>query len=97
MEGQFFDFAITGTLAGCVAITVALTAFVKQFMRPDAEGKYKFPIPLISFIIAVALMVGASVSFGTFGWESVILSLINGALVSLSANGGYDNGKRLSK
>lgn len=91
MEGQFFDFAMAGTFTGCVLITTVITQFIKRFIPVDADGKYKFPIELLSFIIAVGLMIGASFAFGTFGWESAILALINGVTVSLAANGGYDN------
>lgn len=95
MEGQFFDWATTGTFVGCVGITIMLTAFVKKFIKTNSDGTYKFPIEVVSFIIAVVLMIGASIWFGTFSWSSVILAIINGVLVSLSANGGYDNTKKI--
>ncbi len=80
----FFTWEYLATFAGCVLATGILTEFLKKLL-------YKMPAQLVSYVIALVILVVGQFATGTMtGWDVAVLDLINAVVVSLTANGGYD-------
>lgn len=86
MEMEFFSWSILGTFTGAVLAVTTLTQLTKEI-----PGIKKVPTQVWSYILAVVVLIGAQ-AFGGEGitWASTGLAVINAALVSLAANGGYE-------
>lgn len=84
METTFFTWEYLASFAGCVVGTGLLTEFLKKIF-------YKLPAQAISYVLALVILIVAQFATGTMtGWAVIVLDLINAAVVSLTANGGYD-------
>lgn len=90
MEMNFFDWAYLGTFAGALAAVALITELIKNvaFLK-------KIPTQFVSWILAFAVLVLAQFFTGSLNAESAVLSVLNGAMVSLAANGGYTALKRV--
>lgn len=82
---EFFDFGMLASYAGCLAATTVCTQFLKKLWPA------KWPTQYLAYIIAVVLLIVASLALETFTWESVVLALLNGIVIALAANGLFDN------
>ena len=80
---HFLTWDILLTYAGCVAGTVILTEFVKKLF-PQVIAQ------LISFVIAIAILIFGHLAMKDFTYGEIPLYLINAVAVSLAANGGFD-------
>lgn len=83
---EFFDWGMLRTFGGAVLAVAVLTQLSKEI-----PGIKKIPTQVWSYILALAVVLGAQ----AFGGEGLTvatagLSVINAALVSLAANGGYE-------
>ena len=75
------------SFAGCVTGTALLTEFIKRIFDGLSSKVYQ----IISFLIAfIILLCGQMATKQSGGWPSIALDAINAAVVSLTANGGYD-------
>lgn len=82
---EFFTWEMLGTYAGATLATALITELVKNL------GVLKqVPTRLVSFVLAVLLLIAAAGFAGTLTLSAVILAIINGAVVSLAANGAFD-------
>lgn len=83
---EFFDWTVLSTFGGAVVAVAVLTQLSKEI-----PGVKLIPTQLWSYILALAVVIGAQ-AFGGGGltWASAGLSVINAAMVSLAANGGYE-------
>lgn len=83
---EFFDWAVLSTFGGAVVAVAVLTQLSKEI-----PGIKKLPTQLWSYILALAVVLGAQ-AFGGEGltWAAAGLAVINAAMVSLAANGGYE-------
>lgn len=88
---EFFDWSMLGTMAGAVAAVALLTEVTKNI-----PGIKAIPTQLWSYILAVVVLVVSSAVIGTLSWAEAGLALINAAVVSLAANGGYDAIERIA-
>lgn len=75
---------LTGYAGAALAVTV-LTQFIKQLPYMDRVNSQ-----IISYAIAVIVMLAAQYFTGTFTPASAVLCIINGAIVALTSNGVYD-------
>ena len=82
---EFFTWGILGTYAGATLATTLLTQLLKE-----AAGIKKIPTKLLSFLIAVLVLIAEQAFMSTLTLSSGVLAVINGALVSLAANGAFD-------
>ena len=82
---EFFDWSILGTFTGAVIAVTVLTQLTKSI-----PGVAKIPTQLWSYILAVAVLLGVQAFGEGMTISSASLAIINAALVSLAANGGYD-------
>lgn len=82
---EFFTWAILGTYAGCVLATTLITQLVKEW------GALKtVHTRLVSYVIALLILIGANAFAGTLTLETASQNIINAVVVALAANGGYD-------
>ena len=90
MDMNFFDWAYLGTFAGALAAVALITQMIKNL-----PGIKRIPTQLMSWLLAVVVLILAHAFGGTLDAQSAVLSLFNGAMVSLAANGGYAALKRV--
>lgn len=85
---NFFTWELLATFAGCVAATGVVTELLKRFIK-------KIDPQIISFVIALVILVVGQLVAKTFSWNDILLDAINAVVVSFAANGGFDVLKRL--
>ena len=82
---DFFTWDILTTMAGATFAVAVLTEITKGI-----PGIQKIPTQIWSFILAFIVLIGAQAAMGTLTFSSGGIAVLNAALVSLAANGGYD-------
>ena len=82
---DFFTWDILTTMAGATFAVAILTEITKGI-----PGIQKIPTQVWSFILAFIVLIGAQAALGTLSFSSGGIAILNAALVSLAANGGYD-------
>lgn len=87
---EFFDWNILGSFAGATTAVGVLTQISK-----GVPGIKKIPTQLWSYLLALVTLVLAQVFSVGLKADGVVLALFNAALVSLSANGGYEALQRM--
>lgn len=90
MDMNFFDWSYLGTFAGALAAVALITQMIKNL-----PGIKRVPTQLMSWLLAVVVLILAHAFGGTLDAQNAVLSLFNGAMVSLAANGGYAALKRV--
>ncbi len=80
---EFLTWDMLGTFAGCLGATVILTEFLKKIFP-------KIHPQIVSYVIALVILVCVKVVAGAFAWNDILLQVMNAAVVSLAANGGFD-------
>lgn len=90
MDYNFFDWTFLGSFAGALAAVALITEMVKNvaFLK-------KIPTQIVSWVLAVGVLILAQFFTDALTAESAVLALLNGAMVSLAANGGYAALKRV--
>jgi len=88
MMDNFFTWEMLATFAGCMAGTMVMTEFTKKIIKT-------LPAQFISFVYAMVILVVGQLVAKTFTWNDILLDLVNAAMISLSANGGFDAVKGL--
>ena len=87
---EFFDWNVLSTMAGATFAVAILTEVTKGI-----PGIGRIPTQVWSLILAFVVLIGAQAAMGTLTIASGGLAVLNAALVSLAANGGYDLLERL--
>ena len=82
---EFVTWSALGTYAGAVMMTALITQFLKQIPLLS-----KINCQLISYIVAVLLLIGSAVFTNTLTVESGVLAAVNAVMVALASNGAYD-------
>ena len=86
MDLTFFDWSMLGSMSGAVLAVAVLTQLTKNI-----PGIAKIPTQIWSYLLAAVVLVLALVFGETeVTANGVVLALINAAVVSLAANGGYE-------
>ena len=87
---ELFSWEMLATFAGASIATAIITQFVKGIFT-------KIPTQIVSYIIALVVMVLAAVALGTANiWSDYAIIPLNAIIVSLAANGEYSAVKRLT-
>lgn len=81
---EFFDWNMLGGYAGAVLAVGVITEVIK-----DIPGVKRIPTQIMSYILALIVLMLAMLFGGGFSAQGAALALFNAALVSLGANGGY--------
>ena len=89
MDG-FFTWSMLATYAGATMATGLLTQLFKGIFANMATQ-------LLSYIVALVVLLASTFFTGALTFESGALCLINAAVVSLASNGAYDAIKRARK
>lgn len=87
MDG-FFDWGMLATYAGATAATAIITQFIKGILA-------KIPTQIVSYAIALVLLLAATFFTGAFTFEAAALCIVNAVVVSLASNGAYDAVQRV--
>lgn len=87
---DLMNWEILKTYAGAAAAVGVITQLTK-----DLPGIKKIPTQVYSYVLAVAVMCAAVAFTGNASAADFALTVINGAIVSLGANGGYEALKRI--
>ena len=82
---EFLTWDYLLTFGGCVAGTAIVTQFLKK-----AEWAQKIGAQIVSYVIALIILVVAQLATGTITWQLVALDIFNAAVVSFASNGVYD-------
>ena len=90
MDMSFFDWSYLGTFAGALAAVALITELIKEL-----PGLKKVPTQFVSWALAFIILILAQLFMGTLSAQNAVLSVLNGAMVSLAANGGYAALKRV--
>ena len=87
---EFFDWAALGTMAGAAAAVGIITQITKNI-----PGIKKIPTQAWSYILALIILIVSQAVAGGLTAASAGLAVINAAVVSLAANGGYEAMQRV--
>lgn len=90
MDMNFFDWTVLGTFAGALAAVALITELIKSL-----PGISRIPTQIVSWVLAVGVLLLSQTFTGALSAQNAVLSLLNGAMVSLAANGGYAALKRI--
>ena len=71
------------SFAGATTATALLTQFLKGIWA-------KLPTQILSYIIAVVILIPATIFTVGVDWQTLLLIPLNAAIVSLASNGAYD-------
>jgi len=82
---EFFTWATLGTYAGAVLAVALITELIKGISWLD-----KLPTRIVSYGVAIFVLIAANAVAGTLTWAAVGLCVINAVVVALAANGGFD-------
>lgn len=91
MDFTFFDWSYLATFAGCLLAVGIFTELLKNigFIK-------KIPTQIFSWVLALIVLVLAQAFTTGITAESAILAVVNSAVISLAANGGYEALNRLT-
>lgn len=87
---EFFDWSMLGSCAGASLAVGVLTQITKEI-----PGLNALPTQLWSYLLALFILLLALVFGPGFSLQGAALAVINAALVSLAANGGYEAVSRI--
>ena len=82
---DFFTWGLLGTYSGAILATTLITQFIKEL-----PGIARIPTRIVSYVIAVVVLILAQLFTKELTWSSAALTLINAVVVSLASNGTYD-------
>ncbi|MGI6192696.1 MAG: hypothetical protein ACOYI3_03940 [Christensenellales bacterium] len=82
---EFFTWSSLGTYAGAVLLTTLITQLIKGigFIA-------KIPTRIVSYVIALAVLLSANAAAGTLDWATAGLCAVNAVVVALASNGTHD-------
>lgn len=80
---EFMTWEMLLTYGGCVAATVLVTEWLKKLLP-------KFAAQIISFLVALLILVVGHLATKTFVVGDILLYFVNAIAVSLASNGGFD-------
>lgn len=75
-----------GTIAGATAATLLIV----QYSKVQLDKVWKIPTRLYVYVIALAILLVASVFTGGLTLEAALLAVMNAVMVSMSAYGAYE-------
>ena len=81
---EYLDWNMLGSFAGAASAVGLITQITKNI-----PGIVKLPTQLWSYILALAVLLLSQAFTAGLTLSGAVISLFNAALVSLSANGGY--------
>ncbi len=86
---DFFTWTMLATSAGCTLATGVVTQFFKDII--------KIPTQVLSYLVAVIILLAATCFVGPYDIATFAIIPLNGIIVSLASNGGYEVVNKLKK
>ena len=83
----FFEWENLISFSGCMIATTLVTQMLKRTI--------KIPTRLLSYLLAVAILIMATAFVHGLDFEAACLILLNAALVACAANGSFDELREL--
>ena len=80
---EFFSWGTLATFAGATAATAVVTQFLKSVWT-------KLPTQILSYILAVVILVPATLFTAGVDWPALLMVPLNAVVVSLASNGAFD-------
>lgn len=87
MEG-FYDWSTLGTLAGATGAVAVFTQFFNWLTGERVKG---WGMRAVSFGVALVVLYAAAFFTGALDASTAAITLLNAVIVTLAANGLYDN------
>ena len=84
----FFDWGTLGTLVGATAAVTLITQFLNWLTGDKVKG---WGMRAISFGVALLVLYAAAFFTGTLDAPTAAITALNAVVVTLAANGLYDN------
>lgn len=88
----FFTWKMLLTSSGAAAATALITQLVKEL-----PWVRKLPTRVLSYFIALAVMLLAAAATGCARWDEYAMAAINAVVTALAANGAFDAVNRTGK
>ena len=82
---SFFNSEMLLTYSGATLAVTLITQFLKGVKRLD-----RIPTRVISYALALIIMLGAGFAHGFSCWQEALLVPVNAVVVALAANGSFD-------
>lgn len=82
---DFFSWAMLATYSGAVLATGLITQFMKNF-----NGISKLPTQLLSYLVAFAILILATLFTDALTVESAAMCILNAVVVAFASNGAYE-------
>lgn len=82
---EFLNWHFLTEYAGALMAVMLITQLIKNIWVLK-----KLPVQMVSYITALAVLYPANFFTGQLTWSSAVLILLNGLIVALAANGGYE-------
>lgn len=82
---DFFSWAMLATYSGAVLATGLITQFIKNF-----NGISKLPTQLLSYLVALVLLILATWFTDVLTVESAAMCILNAVVVAFASNGAYE-------
>ena len=82
---NFFTWSMLATYAGATLATNVITQLFK-----GVGFLANVPTRLFSYVVALAVLLAATLFDGSLTWSSGALCVVNAAVVSLASNGAFD-------
>ena len=79
---EFFTWEVLATFAGASVATAVITQFIKKSID-------EIPTQIVSYVVALIVMLVATVATGTDGWRDLAIVPLNAVIVSVAANGEF--------
>ena len=86
---SFFNTDMLLTYSGATLAVTLITQFLKGIRWVDG-----LPTRVVSYVIALIIMLGGSLAYGASRWQELLLIPVNAVVVALAANGSYDAVRR---
>ena len=84
--GEPFTWAYLASIAGATAATLLIV----QFLKVPLDKVWKIPTRLFVYVIALLIMIIATVFTGGLTIETALLAVVNAFIVALTAYGSYE-------
>ena len=81
----YFTWQTLLTYSGSTLATTLITQFLKG-LKPFSL----LPTRVLSYFIALTIMVAAELATAGFYWSDIVIAVINAVVVALASNGAFD-------
>jgi hypothetical protein len=81
LESTFFTWETLATVGGATAVVTVIVAVIEKLFGPGLNERIRNAVIALS---SIALLVAGALSVGGATWETYVLAVVNGLVVSLA-------------